>query len=133
MKKLGVVIALLLALVGCDADTPSNPSEARGKPYAAGGTYDAEDYNGPVQEVTGTDIEPAVMGTRPKYKSERYCSSKKPNGTCKTWGTRRVPDGTETYVQDDTDWIIILADGSRIDVDEATFNRYQGKTGLTYP
>jgi hypothetical protein len=72
-----------------------------------------------------------VMGTRTKYKNETYCKTRKANGTCKTWGTKRVANGTETYETDDRDWVLVLADGTEVDVDEAEYNRYE--MGAMYP
>ena len=127
--------ALALGLAACGNDKPAGQSEqADGREvaqYQPGQTYDAEDYNGPAQQVTNWESEGDVWSTRDKYKSERYCKTKKANGTCKTWGTRQVKSGTERYVSDDADWYLILADGTRVDVDAETQARYPA--GTVYP
>lgn len=115
-----VALVLALGLTAC-GDGDNQDREAT---YQAGGHYDAEDYYGPAQAVTAHEHDDQHMGTRTKYKTERYCSAKKPNGTCKTWSSKKVANGTETYVADDEDWILVLTDGTRVDVDQETQARY---------
>lgn len=129
---LGMAVALVWALLaGCGP--ASEPGNAGG--YTPGQTYDAEDYLGPAQKVTGWDHEAAVTGTRVVRKpdgTERYCAARKSNGTCKTWSTRtKYKNVTESYVQDDEDYYLVLADTTRVDVDAETQARYP--EGSMYP
>lgn len=101
------------ALSGCGGDSPAPKS-------------DGEDYQGAPQAITAKRVDEQVMGTRTK--SERYCTARKTNGTCKTYGTRVK---TESYVADDKDWVLILADGTEIDLDQHDWDRYQ--IGGMYP
>jgi len=123
MRRRVLVGALcaMLALVGCGG----NPRIDRPA------TTDSEDYTGQPQAIASKRVDEPVMGTRTKYKNETYCVTKKANGTCKTWGSRRVVDGTETYEVDDRDWVLVLTDGTEVDVDQAEYDRYQ--VGATYP
>lgn len=112
MSLLGALLtAVVLALTGCSSeDAPKT---------------DGEDYKGPPQAIAAKRIDEQVMGLRTK--SESYCTSYK-NGTCKTRGTRVK---IETYVADDKDWVLILADGTEVDVDQHTWDRKQ--VGEVYP
>lgn len=123
-RNLGWLILIFMAavfvfffLTGC-AGPKSEPGNAGG--YTPGQTYDAEDYNGPAQAVTGWDYEPAEKGTRTK--KTPYCKkpANKNKAACK-----------EEYVKDDADWYLVLADTTRVDVDEATQARYL--VGAIYP
>lgn len=130
---LGMAVALVWALLaGCVGGPKSEPGNAGG--YNPGMTYDAEDYRGPTQKVTGWAHEEAVTGTRVVRKAdgtERYCVTRK-NGVCKSWGTRtKYKSVTESYVSDDADWYLVLGDTTRVDVDEATQARYP--VGAMYP
>lgn len=87
---------------------------------------DSEDYKGASQAIMAKRVDPAVMGMRTK--SESYCAARNTNGTCKTHGTRVR---TEPYVADDKDWVLILADGTEIDLDQHDWDRYQ--IGGMYP
>jgi hypothetical protein len=118
MRRAIAALALVLAtLAGCGDD----PAPAT----------DSEDYTGTPQGITSKRVDEPVYGTRTKYKTETYCKVKKANGTCKTYATRKVADGTETYEVDDRDWVLVLADGTEVDVDQAEYDRYQ--VGATYP
>lgn len=116
--------ALALGLAACGNDgTPAgnaNAERTEVEHYQPGETYDAEDYNGPAQQVTGHDHEEAEYGTRTKRVqdgTERYCSAKKSDGTCKTYSTRaKYKNVSERYEKDDADWYVVLADGTRVDV-----------------
>lgn len=132
-RNLGVLIIIFMALVfvyffltACSFGPKSEPGNAGG--YTPGQTYDAEDYAGPAQQVAGHDHEDAEYGTRTKKVAdgtERYCSAKKPNGTCKTYSTRtKYKSVSERYEKDDEDWYLVLADGTRVGVDAATQARY---------
>jgi hypothetical protein len=116
VKRSLVAAALLLALAGCGDTAPAT---------------DSEDYTGPPQVVASRRVDPAVMGTRDKTKTERTCTSRKKNGTCSSWSTKRVKTGTETYVADDEDHVLVLADGTEVDVTPEEYERYP--EGATYP
>lgn len=119
-----VALALALGLAACGDDGDDQDREAT---YRAGSSYDAEDYYGPAQQVTAWDHDDAHMGTRTVRKpngTETYCVTRK-NGRCTSTGTRtKYRNDQETYVADDEDWILVLADGTRVDVDQQTQARY---------
>ena len=119
MRKLIAAAVLALALTGCGGDGDASAKA------------DSEDYTGAPQAVASKRVDEPVYGTRDKYKTETYCKAKKTNGTCKTYATRRVKDGTERYEMDDRDWVLVLADGTEVDVDQAEYDRYQ--VGGVYP
>lgn len=131
MRRAMIAAALVLALAGCGGPK-SEPGNAGG--YTPGMTYDAEDYNGPAQAVTGWDYEPAEYGTRTKRVAdgtEQYCT-RRSNNRCTSYGTRtKYKNVDERYEKDDADWYLVLADTTRVDVDEATQARYQ--VGAVYP
>lgn len=137
-RNLGYLILIFMAavfvfffLTGC-AGPKSEPGNAGG--YTPGQTYDAEDYRGPAQEVVDWDYESAEYGTRTKKVAdgtETYCKTRK-NGRCTSSGTRtKYKNVDERYEKDDADWYLVLADGTRVDVDEATQARYL--VGAIYP
>lgn len=125
MKRILGALLIAAALAGCGDDKPA--------PYRAGMTVDAEDYNGPSQQVTGHDHEAAVT----RLDTDRRCTSYRTSttGTGKNRRTSRTCASyavTTRYVTtDDEDWFIVLADGTRVDVDAATQARYQ--PGSVYP
>jgi hypothetical protein len=118
-----VALALALGLAACGDDD----NQDRETTYKAGGHYDAEDYYGPAQPVTAHEHDDQHMGTRTVRKpdgTETYCKTRK-NGRCTSTGTRtKYKNVQETYVADDEDWILLLADGTRVDVDQETQARY---------
>jgi hypothetical protein len=117
-------VFMYFLLAGCGGKaTPAGPP-----------TVDAEDYRGGPQAVASWDYEPDVTSTRTKRVAdgtERYCTSRK-NGACKSYGTRtKYENVTESYVSDDADWYLVLADGTRVDVDQQTQANYP--VGAMYP
>jgi hypothetical protein len=126
-----VTCAAVLALTACSGPR-SEPGNAGG--YTPGQTYDAEDYAGPAQQVTGHDHEDAEYDTRSKRVAdgtETYCKTRK-NGRCTSSGTRtKYKNVPERYEKDDEDWYLVLADGTRVDVEQGDQARYP--VGVTYP
>lgn len=112
MSRKGYVALLVLGLAvgGCD-DSNMRPDRK---------------YEGKPQAVASKRVDPAVMGVRTK--SESYCMIRDRKGVCKTTGTRVK---TETYVMDDEDNVIVLEDGTEVDVTKYEFNKY--KIGDVYP
>lgn len=130
--------AAVLALAACGNDSkPSTggaSTERAEHTYTPGMTVDSEDYAGPAQAVTGHDHEDAEYGTRTKRVSdgtETYCKTRK-NGRCTSSGTRtKYKNVPERYEKDDADWYLVLADGTRVDVEQGDQARYP--VGATYP
>ena len=126
--------AAILALAGCSEPRTSAPRSSAPTPppsatpsHTAGATYDLDEYAGPAQKVTGHQYEPAVIATT---KAKRECARYKTvAGKRKCAEYRTTP--ASTTVTDDADWYLVLADGTRIDVDEATQARYPA--GVTFP
>ena len=75
---------------------------------------DSEDYAGAPQAVADKRVDPEVTDLK--------CTKKDKKHRCVSW---------KPVVTDDRDWVLVLADGTNVDVDEAEFNRYQ--KGQTYP
>lgn len=114
----------VLALAGCNSDTKdTGRRQADPAPtHTPGSHVDAEDYVGPVQAVTAKRFDPEVPAVTETKKVKGDCKTRK-NGKCTAWN----PDKTKTVVKkkkDDADWVLILADGTEVDVDESTFNAY---------
>lgn len=108
--------ALALGLAACGNDgTPagnSNAERTEVEHYQPGGTYDAEDYNGPAQLVTGHDHENAVTSTAaPTKKCVRYRTV---NNQRRCAEYKNEPG--KVTVKDDEDWYVALADTTRVDV-----------------
>lgn len=127
-----VACAAVLALAACGNDkAPANGGASTERQdraaYVPGQTYDAEDYAGPVQAVTGHDHEAAVVSTTAaKKECVRY---KTTNGKRRCAEYRTTPAKTTTT--DDEDWFLVLADGTRVDVEQGDQARYP--VGATYP
>lgn len=136
---LGLATLLVLGLiVGCGgkpAKTPAHGPQAANASntqapradYTPGGTYDAEDYVGPAQTVANWEFEPDVKSTSAATrKCVRY---KRVNGKSRCADYKTEPG--KVTVSDDADWYLVLADGTRIDVDQQTQARYP--VGAMYP
>ena len=136
MRKVLIAALLIAALGGCGDDAPANSTEATGGPatsatavtgYVPGQTVDAEDYAGPAQQVAGHDHENAETVTTP---AKRVCVRYRTyNGKRRCADYKTTP--AKTVVTDDEDWYVVLADGTRVDVDAETQARYP--VGSTYP
>lgn len=132
-KQTRVGLALTMALLGgcgdggSQAQAPSQPVTSQPVTYVAGQAVDAEDYTGPSQTVTAKRVDPAVTSTTgAKKECVRYKT---------TAGKRRCAEykttPAKTTTTDDRDWVLVLADGTEVDVDSATYERYP--VGGTYP
>jgi hypothetical protein len=142
-RNLGWLIIIFMAavfvfffLTACGTSKPATKAPAAADTSAAqvpepgytpGQTVDAEDYTGPAQQVANWEHEPAVFSTTAaKRECVRY---KTVNGKRRCADYKTTPaKRTET---DDADWYLVLADGTRVDVDAATQARYP--VGAMYP
>lgn len=133
-RNLGVLIIIFMALVfvyffviACGgtakpaAQAPAGGSTSAAQVpepgYTPGQTVDAEDYAGPAQQVANWEFEPAVTTTTPaKKECVRYKTVTGGQRRCAEYKTTPA----KTTVTDDADWYLVLADGTRVDVDEAT-------------
>lgn len=123
-----VALALALGLAACSVKPSPTPITEPGAPstsgaapgYVPGSTVDAEDYAGPAQQVTAWDHEAAVTSTTP---AKRECARYKTVSGKRRCAEYRTKPATTTTT-DDEDWYLVLADGTRVDVDQATQQRY---------
>ena len=118
-----VLLAVTFGLAGCGGDKDSGNNRnvsTQQHAYTPGETVDAEDYNGPAQKVIAHDYEPDVRGTRTKNTSN-----------CRKAANRNKPSCKESYIKDDADYYLVLADGTRVDGDQAMQVQYF--VGSIYP
>lgn len=136
-RNLGYLILLFMAavflfffLTGCSTADPessgragASTSQADVPEHTPGATVDAEDYTGPVQQVTNWEYEAAVYS-----KEKKECARHKTVNGKRRCAEYKTTPAKET---DDADWYLVLADGTRVDVDAATQAAYP--VGSMYP
>jgi hypothetical protein len=111
-----------LALTGCTDKRAAQPAAAPAPQHTPGSHVDAEDYVGPVQAVVARRFDPETPAVTETKTVKGDCKTRK-NGKC----TAYYPDKKKTVTKkeaDDADWVLILADRTEVDVDQATYDAY---------